>query len=158
MQLSKTRILGKKAFTLVESLLVVSLVGILAAIGIESYSDSSSSTRIIVARQQQVVIQSALDAYISTETNIARNGKSIKGLRDEYNGLSRLQRFQKLERYMEIPPENDDNKWLDGTKGMQNGFLREANAFIDLPPWAFETDSSGDKFKHAICTLITDDD
>lgn len=61
----------KGGFTLVELLIVISIIGIIAGMVIASYSNASQDSRRVVASQQQVVLQSALDNWIAGQTNLS---------------------------------------------------------------------------------------
>lgn len=63
---------GEKAFTLIEMLLVVAIIGIMSSLIIAAISNSAEDARLIIARQQQSVLQEALNAWISaySQTNL----------------------------------------------------------------------------------------
>jgi type II secretory pathway pseudopilin PulG len=52
------------AFTLVEALIIISVLAILAGVAISYIPGASAQARMVVARQQQAELQSALDAWI----------------------------------------------------------------------------------------------
>lgn len=56
-------------FSLVEILLVVAVIGILSALAVSYVGGASDSSRLLVARQQQVQLQTALDAWISAQSS-----------------------------------------------------------------------------------------
>lgn len=60
------------AFTLIEMLLVIAVIGIMGALILTAVTNATQDSRVVVARQQQAVLQNALNAWIaanSTGTN-----------------------------------------------------------------------------------------
>jgi len=53
------------AFTLVELLVVIAIMAILASLVVSAVSDASADTASVIARQQQAVVQGALNNWIS---------------------------------------------------------------------------------------------
>jgi prepilin-type N-terminal cleavage/methylation domain-containing protein len=72
-----------KGFTLVEMLLVIAIISVLSALVITTVSNAGGDSRRIVARQQQAVLQEALNAWIA-RTSMGTNG--LAGARAAYNG------------------------------------------------------------------------
>lgn len=56
-------------FSLVELLLSVAIIGIMSALIISSVSNAARDSRTVIARQQQVVLQQALNAWISAASS-----------------------------------------------------------------------------------------
>lgn len=57
------------AFSLVEILIVVAVIGILSGLAVSYVGGASENSRLIVARQQQVQLQTALDSWISAQAS-----------------------------------------------------------------------------------------
>jgi prepilin-type N-terminal cleavage/methylation domain-containing protein len=81
------------AFTLVEVLLVIAIIGIMSALVVSSISNSVADSRMVLARQQQAVLQEALHAWATAQT--AGTG-SLQTARSNYsssNGLALVQDY-----------------------------------------------------------------
>ncbi len=57
---------SKRAFTLVEMLIVIAVIGIMSALVISSFSNAAQDTRRVVARQQQAAVQNAVNAWVNS--------------------------------------------------------------------------------------------
>lgn len=78
-------------FTLVELLLVIAIIGILSSLVLAAVGNAARDSREVVARQQQVVVQEALNAWISRESSrMNTNGVplGLSGARSNYNAAS----------------------------------------------------------------------
>jgi prepilin-type N-terminal cleavage/methylation domain-containing protein len=84
--------LRKRAFTLVEMLLVVAIISILAAMAISNFSNASKDTREVVARQQLAVVQEAVNHWVNHEvgrvTSAGGTGKSVSQVKAAVSKLS----------------------------------------------------------------------
>jgi prepilin-type N-terminal cleavage/methylation domain-containing protein len=68
----KRRSLAKansRGFSLVELLLSVAIIGIMSALIISSVSNAARDSRTVMARQQQVVLQQALNSWIAAASS-----------------------------------------------------------------------------------------
>jgi prepilin-type N-terminal cleavage/methylation domain-containing protein len=72
----------RQGFTLIELLLVIAIIGILSALIITTVSNAAQDTRNVVARQQQITLQDALNAWVaanSSGTNTLQNARTVYG-------------------------------------------------------------------------------
>jgi len=79
------------AFSLVELLLVIAIIAIMASIVIAAFSNASADSREVLVRQQQAVVQEAINSWIAYRSGASR---SLSSARTEYNaagtGIARL--------------------------------------------------------------------
>lgn len=60
----------RAAFSLVELLIVIAVIGILSALIISSITNATEDSRLAVARQQQVVLQEALTSWVAAQPSL----------------------------------------------------------------------------------------
>jgi prepilin-type N-terminal cleavage/methylation domain-containing protein len=60
---------AKCGFTLVELLLVIVIIGVMSALIITTVSNAAQDTRLVVARQQQVTLQDALNGWVASSSS-----------------------------------------------------------------------------------------
>lgn len=78
--------LGKaRGFTLIELLLVIAIIGVLSTLIITTVSNATRDTRNVVARQQQITLQDALNAWVAANTS---GTNSLQSARAAYSGAS----------------------------------------------------------------------
>lgn len=87
-------LLNSGAFSLIELLVVICVIGILSALIIASISNASRDSRWTVARQQQATLQTALNAWVTTNTSIA-SARAI------YNGTDASGKLAMLSNYLQ---------------------------------------------------------
>ena len=56
----------RKAFTMVEMLIVIAVIGIMSALVISAFSNAAQDTRRVIARQQQASVQNAVNAWVNS--------------------------------------------------------------------------------------------
>ncbi len=60
---------GSRGFTLVELILVIAVIGIMSALIVAAIMNAASDSRSVLARQQQTVVQEALNAWITAKSS-----------------------------------------------------------------------------------------
>ncbi len=73
-----------RAFTMVEMLIVIAVIGVMSALVISAFSGAAQDTRRVIARQQQAAVQNAVNAWVNSES--AKVGVGLAGARAAYNG------------------------------------------------------------------------
>jgi prepilin-type N-terminal cleavage/methylation domain-containing protein len=85
------------AFSLVELLLVIAIIAIMASLVIAAFSNASADSRLVIARQQQAVVQEAVNSWVAYNSSGKKSdgtARSLASARSDYNaattGLDRL--------------------------------------------------------------------
>jgi len=60
---------GRRAFSLIELLIVVAIIGIMVSMVIAAFSNAAQDSREVMAKQQQAVLQEALNNWIAKNTS-----------------------------------------------------------------------------------------
>lgn len=76
---------GFAGFTLVELLIVIAIIAIMASIVISSFSNASADSRLVLARQQQAVVQQAVNSWIAHES---AGRSSLAAAQSAYNAAA----------------------------------------------------------------------
>lgn len=134
----------KRAFTLVEMLLVIAIISILAAMAISNFSNASQDSRDIITRQQLAVMQEALSHYANREIGkVTTSGgapQTVSQVMGAYNAKTAAQRFETLKQYL------DDAMWSgsSGTENLQQNTstgrittqaMRDTGKYVTQPDW-----------------------
>ena len=134
----------KRAFSLVEMLLVIAIISILAAMAISNFSNASQDSRDIISRQQLAVLQQALNHHVNKEigrvTNSGGSPQTVSQVMIAYNAKAGQQRFDTLKLFL------DDSLWSGptGTENLQFNLstqrittkaMRDTNNYMTLPNW-----------------------
>lgn len=80
---SKSRLID--GFTLIELLVVIAVIGVMSALILSAIGNAAQDSRRVIARQQQVVLQEALNSWIA---NQAINSNGLATARTAYNAAS----------------------------------------------------------------------
>jgi prepilin-type N-terminal cleavage/methylation domain-containing protein len=85
------------AFSLVELLIVIAIIAIMASIVISAFSNASADSRLVLVRQQQAVVQEAINSWLAYNSSGKKSDgtpRSLSSARTDYNtattGLARL--------------------------------------------------------------------
>jgi prepilin-type N-terminal cleavage/methylation domain-containing protein len=121
------------AFTLIEMLIVLAIIGVLAAIIISQIANATFETRRIVSRQQQVVLQTAVSSWIMQNTTT----QPISAVRTAYNDASDSKaRLALVGGYLDPDVYAHFMAQTTDVAKVQSDAMKRAGKWIELPTWA----------------------
>lgn len=133
----------KQAFTFVEAIVTIAIIGIMASMMVAAFSNASKDANRAVARQQQAALQGALNAWITgdsnrvTVTGTVAKRRTIEELRVAYNAMTTTQRLAAVEGYLtELQAgASSDMFWITDTTRVRSRALDSNSNHLTLPNW-----------------------
>lgn len=140
----------RNGFSFVEAIFTIAIIGIMSSLVVAAISNASRDAHRVMARQQQASVQSALTAWVMSQTRVGSTAqvRSLESVRTTYNALGTTSaRFNLL---IPNPTSQDPNlragfldqttadHFLDyttGTDRMKTGALDNAKQYLSLPTW-----------------------
>jgi len=130
-------------FSLVELLMVLTLISIMAALVINAFSNAAQDSRDVLARQQQAVLKSALDNAVS---QYLVGGKTIAQARDWYNYKDKaagtkntmLERLALVEDYLDEDTYAHFIGESTATK-IRSKAMEKTGQYVEFEEWATPT-------------------
>lgn len=145
-----TQIRPTRAFTFVEAIFTVAVIGIMSALALSAISNGARDANRIVARQQQATLSEALTNWVMAQTRVGTTAqmRSMKSLRNEYNSLTTTSaRFNLLVPNLSSSDVNARNGYVDqstadhfleyssGTDRLYSKSLKSNKQYLTLPTW-----------------------
>lgn len=138
-----------RAFSLVEAVITIAVVGIMASLVVTSISNMSRDAQRIVARQQQAAVQNALQAWVMSQTRVddtqSSQIKSISSIRATYNGQSTAKgKFETflapnsitgLGGYIDKTTADHFLEYTTNSDRLKTSALELAKQHLELPAW-----------------------
>ena len=131
MKISRSN-LTRKAFTIVEMLIVITVIGIMSALVISAFSGAAQDTRRVVARQQQAAIQSAVNAWVTSTSATQGLSGALSIYNTAGNSMARLNLVSKY-----LDDSTIAHFTLNSTAGgaVKSAALKKIGQQINLPAW-----------------------
>ena len=121
-------------FTLIEALIVITILGVLATLAVAAFTNAAEDARRVIARQQQAEVQNALNAWIASNT--ARATTSLKDIRDVYAAASgNLARFDKAAEYLDDSTASHFRSNSTATL-VQSNAMKKLGVSLQFPDWS----------------------
>ncbi|MEM7698120.1 MAG: type II secretion system protein [Verrucomicrobiota bacterium] len=132
MNASRT-ITRRDAFSMVEMLIVIAVIGIMSALVISAFSNASQDTRRVVARQQQAATQNAVNAWV----NATSQELGLAEARRRYNlAATSKGRVQLVQNYLDASTLAHFLSNTTTDAQVQSAALRKTGQHLSLPSWA----------------------
>jgi type II secretory pathway pseudopilin PulG len=140
----------RNGFSFVEAIFTIAIIGIMSSLVVAAISNASRDAHRVMARQQQASVQSALTAWVMSQTRVGSTAqvRSLESVRTTYNALGTTSaRFNLLIPNPTSPDPNLRAGFLDqttadhfldyttGTDRMKTGALDNAKQYLSLPTW-----------------------
>ncbi len=122
-------------FTLIELLLVIAIIGIMSALIVSAVINAAADSREVIAFQQQVVLQEALNSWVMSN---ASGTNSIAYAKTQYttnatNMLVKLSNYLHHSTYAHFTPTNG---------GLTTEPMNRAGKYLTFSPWNGSTNPS----------------
>lgn len=112
-------------FSLVELLVTIAVIGIMSAIVITSINNAAQDSRLTMARQQQVVLQEALNSWITAQPSVTQARSSYAGASDK---LSLVRAY--------LQPDTYDQLAAGSSSGqISSEPMRKAGVYLEFSSW-----------------------
>ncbi|MCX6854408.1 MAG: type II secretion system protein [Verrucomicrobia bacterium] len=138
-------------FTFVEAIFTIAVIGIMSSLALTAISNGSRDANRIVARQQQAVIQEALNSWVMSQSRVGSTAqvRSLANIQASYNALTTTEaRFNLLVPNPSSPDPNQKEGYLDQTTAdhffayketserLHSAALKGAKQYLVLSNWA----------------------
>ncbi len=134
MRASKQNVPKIRAFTLIEMLIVIAVIGIMSALVISAFTGAAQDTRKVIARQQQASVQNAVNAWVNKTSSAV--GVGLSGARAAYNAEdTALKKLVLVGNYLDDSTlEHLTTTTTDNNK-IQSQALKKIDQYLELTDW-----------------------
>ena len=120
-------------FSLVEVLVVVTVIGILSTLIVSSITGAARDSRMVVARQQQAVLQEALNSWIAAASS---GTNSLSAARSAYAAASTASaKLALLQPYLQASTYEHFANYSSGT-AISSEALQRVGASLQFSTWS----------------------
>lgn len=119
-------------FTLIELLLVIAIIGILSTLIITTVVNASQDARTVVARQQQISVQDALNSWVAANSS---GTNTLQSARTAYSGAgTALAKLALLSNYLH--PETYSHLTNYSTSSqIKSDAMSKAGVYLQFSTW-----------------------
>lgn len=128
----------RKAFTLIEMLIVIAIISILAAMAISSFANAAQDSREVLVRQQLATVQEAVNNWATRQIGkvTATDGKpqTVEQARTAYNApTTAAARWALFAPYLE---ESSQSSFTAASNGrITTDAMLQTGYYLTLPAW-----------------------
>lgn len=115
-------------------LLVIAIIGIMSALIITAISNAANDSRGVIARQQQVIVQEALNAWISKQSS---GTNSIANARSMYSAATTAQaKLVLMQSYLDQNTYDHFISFTSDSAKLQTEAMVQAGVYLQFSTWA----------------------
>ena len=124
---------NRSGFTMIELLIVISVIGIMSALIISAFSNAAQDTRRVVARQQQAAVQNAVNAWVTSKSS----EDGLTAARTAYNaGTTSLGRLNLVGGYLNDSTLTHFTSITTNNNEVKSAALSKTGQYLELSTWA----------------------
>jgi type II secretory pathway pseudopilin PulG len=146
----KSTAVRARGFSFVEAIFTIAIIGIMSSLVVAALSNASRDANRVMARQQQTALNSALTAWVMSQTRVGSSAqvRSLESVRTTYNALKLTSaRFNLL---VPNPSSSDPNaragfidqttaehflEYTTSTDRLKSSALENSKQYLTLPDW-----------------------
>ncbi|MDB4662120.1 type II secretion system GspH family protein [Verrucomicrobiales bacterium] len=126
----------KAGFTIIELLIVISVIGIMTALVISAFSNAAQDTRRVIARQQQAAVQNAVNAWVTQQSALT----GMTATRAIYNTAGTCKaRLLLVGNYLEDSTLSHFTDITTNSNQVLSAALKKTNQYLLLDTWGTNT-------------------
>lgn len=137
-------------FSFVEAIFTIAIIGIMSSLVVAALSNASRDANRVMARQQQTALNSALTAWVMSQTRVGSSAqvRSLESVRTTYNALGTTSaRFNLLVPNASSSDPNARAGFIDQTTAdhfleyttstdkLKSSALENSKQYLSLPTW-----------------------
>ena len=136
-------------FTLIEALMTMAIIGVMTALVVSAFSNAGTDSARIISRQQQAALQTAVNAWVNSDTNrtdvinaTTGTGKlrTIAEIQATYNAASTaLARLQLVQGYLDATTASYLISSTTNSAKITSDALNTTKQYIGMPNWTTTT-------------------
>ena len=123
---------GGNGFTLIELLLVIAIIGVMSALIVSSMINAAADSRSVLGRQQQVVLQEALNSWIMANSS---GTNTIASAQAQYSTTARTM-LNKMSNYLH---SSTYSNFTDVSGGITTDALSRSGKYLTFSEWTTTT-------------------
>ncbi len=124
-----------RAFSLIELIIVIAIIGVMASMVVASFANATQDARGVVVKQQQAVLQEALNTWVSKASSVTGRG-SLDAARSFYEAQTTVaQKVALIEPY--ISKSTKDQLKAHATIGdaLNTDAMEKTGKYVTFSTW-----------------------